>query len=150
MQDTSYRVKSADVLKGAGIIAIVFIHILTQGEPNGANSSMTGYPFFFDVTYAGLMMFFLFQGYFYKPQSGYRNNMRKRAIQLVPPFVVCGIVLTLIMAGWGNIYGYPTNPDELINALTIALTNNALRPIEIESTMYPLVIQGWYFLIPLK
>ncbi len=143
--EVKYRSRSADVLKGAGIIAIVFIHIMTQAEPRNVANGMTGYPFIFDVTYAGLMMFFLFQGYFYKPHSGYWNNLKKRIIQLVPPFIVCSIVLTLIMAGWGNIYGYYTSTDELIHALALALTNNALEPIEIPSTFYPLVIQAGIF-----
>ena len=146
--ETAYY-KSAGFLKGIAITSIVFVHSFSNMAPEFplqyTNNSMNNPAL--DLFFSGLMMFFLLSGYFYKPKNGFWKNTKKRIIQIVPVFIICGIVLTLIMVGWGNIYGFFTDADTLIKDLVDTLTAFAFQEPWVEGSEYGYVLIGWYFLM---
>ncbi len=133
-----------DVLKGFGAVGVVFIHVMTLG-PTTTNS--IGSTPLIELFYSGLMMFFILSGYFYKPGVKPLDNIKKRAKQILIPFVVFCILLTVIMALYGDILGYHSEVSEVIDVIVKTLTSYAFMMPAEEYDAYSLISVGWYFLM---
>ena len=80
------RLISVDVLKGILIVAIVFIHLVISRDivSTADAADIEGYTvgsesigsLVIQALYLGLMAFFVFSGYFYRPGRGFVENMR--------------------------------------------------------------------------
>ncbi len=141
--------RSADFLKGFAIIVVVILHGFSGLAPEDPSQTPITelYNPILDLFFSALMMFFLLSGYFYKPKNGFWKNVKKRIIQIVPIFIICGTLLTLIMVGWGNIFGFFSSPDDIIKDLVDTLTMFSFQEPWIYGSEYGYVCIGWYFLM---
>lgn len=105
------RLKSADILKGMIMVTIVIAHLLWLGPSKGEGSRDTS--IILQVLYLGLLSFFIISGYFYKPGRSFKENMRKRSMQLLVALIVCSIVLPIALYAWFLILGQPQTTDDL-------------------------------------
>lgn len=141
--------RSADFLKGFAIIVIVILHSFSGLAPEDPSEIPITelYNPILDIFYSALMMFFLLSGYFYKPENGRWKNIKKRIIQIVPIFIICGTLLTLIMVGWGNIFGFTSSMDDIVKDLVNTLTMFSFQQPWIYGSEYGYVCIGWYFVM---
>ena len=77
------RVRSLDMYKGIAILGVIAVHVfifptMQQGEAEGS-----GMPLVVQALYLGLLGFFAISGYFYRPNRGFANNVKKRLLILV-------------------------------------------------------------------
>ncbi len=99
------RIRSLDIAKGICIIAIVFCHTMehavVQGEdmvvPSGSSLVTDPFTVVGQFFYNLLFVFFMISGYLHKPGRTFAQNVSRRAIQILPAFVICTTVLTFAM-----------------------------------------------------
>ena len=99
------------MMKGFVIIAIVFIHlfILCGTESVGEATGDGSFPYYLQAIYAGLMIFFIASGYFFRPGRGYLRNILKRILPLGLAILLGILLLPLALFCWLSILGQ--NPD---------------------------------------
>ena len=101
-EERSGRIRSLDVLKGAAIIGVVMAHIvLVPNEGEGQYNRSLG-----ELFYAALPMFIVITGYFYRPDRGILENIKRRLVPMIIMFVLLTISLNLIMCGYMMLLGY--------------------------------------------
>ena len=106
METKAKRLQYVDAIKGIGILWIIFYHLTAQGA-------------FKDFVLNPLMelflvLFFFFSGYFYKPgKASIGNNIGKRALKLLVPFVVYALLFWAI----GTLYLTLTNQAPFLETL---------------------------------
>ena len=139
------RYRSPDVLKGFVIFAITIVHIVLSsgaaigsGEPN----------LVIQIVYLGLMVFFIISGYFYKPGSGFRSNMKKRVSQILVALVLCSFIIPIILYVWLVLLGYQMDINDYIEAVKSGfwLNNMFITPEAYHYYPYSSGFVGYYFL----
>ena len=106
------RVQSIDILKGAAIIGVVFAHIMFIQNSEDIERS-AGLTFNIgELFYAGLPMFLVMSGYFYRPNALWLN-IRKRVLPLVIGLIACTVGLTVIMYYYLDFLGYDLTDSDL-------------------------------------
>ncbi len=148
------RMKSVDLVKGVAIVTVVFIHLLnlqapaenfgiSPGEPN-VLSLMTVLGMF----YTALSLFYLFSGYFYRPDRSAWQNIKKRLVQLVGWGFGLFIVLTIVMFCYLSMTGkYNLTIDDFNNYFWIMLAGNPFQPTIPEPCFA--IHMGFYFVATL-
>ena len=91
------RIRSLDLYKGIAILGIIAVHVIIfpsmqQGETEGS-----GLPLVVQGLYLGLLGFFAISGYFYRPNRGFANNVKKRLSILGLGYLACSLILPLIL-----------------------------------------------------
>lgn len=100
------RIEWVDILKGLAIFLVVFGHVEVYSE-----SHLDG--FFFRLQDIFCMpLFFFLSGLFAKPQYSINDSIlciKKKFIQLIIPFLVCGSFYVFIMSDkpWWALFWYP-------------------------------------------
>ncbi|MCQ2070971.1 MAG: acyltransferase [archaeon] len=89
------RLKNVDMVKGVAIFAIVILHAM-YCQPSYSTTSIASSPPI-DFLYSGLIAFFIFSGYFYRPERNAKQNITKRILQLTVVSTVLLLVLPLIL-----------------------------------------------------
>jgi len=143
----SSRIEYVDALKGAIIIAVVFVHLvmLTGMDREGSGGEM---PLFLQALYLGLMGYFVISGYFFRPGRGFAENMRRRGLQLVTALLICTFVLTTVLYLWANLFGQCLGTDDYVDAI-VQCFGSMLSFEDISSTLWsPLSSPsvGYYYL----
>ncbi len=136
--------ESIDLMKGIAIVAIVFIHIIVLQPSTGSGS--TNSPVL-EIFYSGLTMFFVFTGYFYKSGGSYWKKIKKRAVQIFVPYLICVFILIPLMALYGNLLGYNTDLSDLLGQIVKGITSNAFNMPSFDYNSYAAIQTGWYFLM---
>ncbi len=127
-EENGTRFSSIDILKGIAIIGIVLVHVVIRRSEGGGET-----PLFMQTLYLILMSFFLISGYFYRPGQGFKQNMKKRVLQLGVAITVCSIVLPAIMLIWLFIVGQaPADPlNDYVEAVLRAMNiTNVFEPVD--------------------
>ncbi len=91
------RIKSLDMYKGIAILGIIAVHVfifptMQQGETEGSSL-----PLVVQGLYLGLLGFFAISGYFYRPNRGFGDNVKKRLAILGLGYISCALILPLIL-----------------------------------------------------
>lgn len=91
------RIRSLDMYKGIAILGILAVHVfifpsMQQGETEGSSL-----PLVVQALYLGLLGFFAISGYFYRPNRGFGNNVKKRLSILGLGYISCSLILPLIL-----------------------------------------------------
>jgi len=158
MSDYVARLGSVDLLKGVLIVAIVFVHlVLSRSDilfgaadaavdigPQGESTTSL----LIQALYLGLMIFFIFSGYFYRPGRGFKENMRKRFFQLVVALSICAIVLPIIIYIWMAVWGKAPDISDILIAFQWGFgLNGVFEPLDV-FTEHPIcgACVGYYFL----
>ena len=126
MKTQKERLQYVDALKGIGILWIVFYHLTAAGsfKTYVLNPLMELF----------LVLFFFFSGYFYRPNKApIGENIGKRAVSLLVPFVV----YALLFWGIGTIYLVATSQAPFMEAL------GCLRNFFV-GAIWNRDIQGWF------
>jgi len=97
------RLKSLDVLKGFIILIIVFAHLFMCVPGDGSRGPSSP---IIATLYMGLMLFFLISGYFFRPGRSAKENILKRAIQLMIPLIAMCAIFPIILYGYLSLMGY--------------------------------------------
>lgn len=112
------RVRSLDMYKGIAILGVIAVHVfifptMQQGEAEGS-----GMPLVVQALYLGLLGFFAISGYFYRPNRGFANNVKKRLLILGLGYISCSLILPLLLCLEMAIAG-PNTPsfDDYLDAL---------------------------------
>ena len=82
----------------------------------GAGRSVDGVGGDFNIAefaYAGLPMFMVISGYFYKRGKGYIDNVKHRVIPVIITLVISAVFLTSMMYGYLWILGYDLSGYDL-------------------------------------
>jgi len=96
------RYKSLDVFKGLAIFGVIVTHLaILQGDTGEGGSSP-----FTELMYAGLPMFMLVSGMFYRPGRTYLENLRRRVLPFVILFAVAVVGMTLVAYAYMWAIGY--------------------------------------------
>ena len=109
---TGHRIVTLDVLKGALMLGIILIHLFYLSDAHVSRPESSS-PIYIQMLYLGLMLFFISAGYFFRPDRGVVNNIKKRAIQLLIPIVVGLIVLPTILFGYLTVLGQAPTWEDL-------------------------------------
>ena len=119
------RIEYVDALKGAIIIAIVFVHLtmLSGMERGGSAQEM---PLVMQALYLGLMSYFIISGYFFRPGRGFSENMRRRGTQLVAALLICTLVLPAVLYLWATIFGKCPGTDDYVRAMMQCFASQAV------------------------
>jgi len=121
----SGRLKTADVLKGALILGVIFVHmfLLNQVDDTGRSVSPILQP-----VYMALIGFFVISGYFL-PSGDYIRRIMKRS-KLLIVLVVCSTVLPIALYLWLWVLGQPSTPDDLWMSIVASFGNqNVFMPL---------------------
>ena len=113
-----------DVFKGLAISLIAILHISIV-----ARSGMSEPSPFLQALYLGLVGFFIMSGYFFRPERGFRENMRCRVKVLFIGLVAAAFILPIISFIWCSIWGQPTGFEDLVDCW--------IRTFAVERTMVP-------------
>ena len=100
------RTRAQDAAKGLMIIAIVFFHcyLLVAPNPTAAVMNFNILAAFFPFL---LSTFFFYTGYNYLPNGrSVKDNILRRAKQLLIPLVVCFVISIVIIGGFELIYNH--------------------------------------------
>lgn len=111
----SGRLKNVDVAKGMAMIAIVFLHGFICQPSLDNNSISTSPPL--DFFYSGLMLFFIFSGYFYRASRSAGVNLYKRIIQITVFTSLLIVIMPLIVCAEFAIVGIPFTIDDFLVCL---------------------------------
>ena len=109
---SSKRIVTLDVLKGALMIGIVLIHLFYLSDAHTSRPGSVS-PVYIQMLYLGLMLFFISAGYFFRPDRGVVNNIKKRVVQLLIPILVGLIVLPTILFAYLTALGQAPTWDDL-------------------------------------
>ncbi len=142
-EGTGNRLQLVDFAKGFAIITIVFVHIFVlvpTDDPGTASSTPVT-----EFMYSGLMLFFIFAGYFYKSDRTPMQNIKRRAIQLLGTFIIAGFVLNLLMAGYLAARGYSIDFGEVFTEIFKGMFCLPFAEADVDAAVYD-VNNGWYFL----
>ena len=140
------RYRSPDVLKGFVIFMITVVHIVLSagaamgsGEPN----------LIIQIVYLGLMVFFIFSGYFYRPGSGFVSNMKRRVSQILVAVALCSFIIPIILYAWLVLLGYQMDIGDYIEAVLSGfwLNNMFITPEAYHHYPYCCGFIGYYFLM---
>jgi len=159
MIEENQRLRSVDILKGILIVAVVFVHLLISRSDilvtaadaasiGGSEGSPGIASLVIQALYLGLMFFFIFSGYFYRPGRGFVANMKKRSIQLVVALSICAIILPMIIYGLMAICGKAPDMEDLLSAFQWGFgLNGVFEPYDV-FTPHPLCggSVGYYYL----
>lgn len=103
------RIESLDMAKGLGIVAVLVLHICVLGTVGNI---------LFMVLFGYLMPFYFFtSGYTYKTGRGIGFNIKRRAGQILLPFLKYTIAVSVICISWDVIRGQATIAQGLNDAL---------------------------------
>lgn len=100
------RTRAQDAAKGLMIIAVVFFHcyLLVAPNPTAAVMNFNILAAFFPFL---LSTFFFYTGYNYLPNGrSVKDNILRRAKQLLIPLVVCFVISIVIIGGFELIYNH--------------------------------------------
>ena len=146
------RLKTADVLKGALILGVVFVHMfmLNKVDDTGRTISPILQPL-----YMGLISFLVISGYFI-PSGDYFQKVKKRS-KLLITLVVCSLVLPVALYIWLWLLGQPSTLDDLWLSIVASFGNqNVFEPLGTPDSIkvcysayaqYFLWVMFWSFLI---
>ncbi len=104
------RIKSLDVYKGIAILGVLAVHVFVYSTMQDKGGDQSGMPLVLQGLYLGLLGFFAISGYFYRPNRGIRNNLRKRFGILGLAYFSCAIILPMILCAEMAIAG-PNTPS---------------------------------------
>ncbi len=139
------RIRGLDGLKGAVIIGIVFAHLVLL---NGMNREGGGeMPLYMQTLYLALMTFFIISGYVFKPDRGFKANMRPRL--LIPiAMTTTAIIFPLVIYAWATIFGQCPGLDDLTAAILQGFRlQNVFEDVSIPlTTPVSFVSVGCYYL----
>lgn len=125
--DESGRIRTADVLKGAMILGIVFVHLFML---NAVDDTERTASLLAQVVYMGLVGFFFISGYFHRPGSSLRENLIKRS-KLLVALLICSLVLPILLYIWLWVLGQPATVDDLWISIVASLGNqNDFMPLD--------------------
>ena len=100
------RTRAQDAAKGLMIIAIVFFHCFLVTSPNPMESA-TSFNILGAIFPFLLSSFFFYTGYNYLPNGrSFKDNIGRRAKQLLIPLVVCVFISTIIIGGLELAYNH--------------------------------------------
>lgn len=93
------RIRSLDFYKGFAILAVMAVHVFVfQNMDTGNGDGQSGgMPLIVQCMYLGLMGFFVISGYFYRPNRGFVNNVKKRLLIGGVAYLSCALILPLIL-----------------------------------------------------
>ncbi|MCQ2084895.1 MAG: acyltransferase [archaeon] len=139
------RLYSIDVIKGFIIIAVVLLHfiiIVPSDEPRTGNSNLA-----LQALYTGLMLFFIFSGYFFRPEKSSWSQVKKRLIIIGTVTVAGLVILPVIMYVYVTLLGYGTDPMDLPQCFRSLFGNWKIFNIDTNED-FPIfaIHNGYYFL----
>lgn len=125
----SSRIKSLDILRGAAIIGVITVHIMF-GAGRGVDGSVAGDFNVAELVYAGLPMFMVITGYFYKSGRSYMDNVKHRIVPVLLVLMISTVFLTSMMFGYMWILGYDLSGYNLLeDILTILIGKGCFSTI---------------------
>ena len=125
----SSRIKSLDILRGAAIIGVITVHIMF-GAGRGVDGSVAGDFNVAELVYAGLPMFMVITGYFYKSGRSYMDNVKHRIVPVLLVLIISTVFLTSMMFGYMWILGYDLSGYNLLeDILTILIGKECFSTI---------------------
>lgn len=95
--DDKVRIKSLDVYKGIAILGVLAVHVFVYTTMQDKGGDQSGMPLILQGLYLGLLGFFAISGYFYRPNRGIKNNLKKRFGILGLAYFSCAIILPVIL-----------------------------------------------------
>lgn len=104
---------------------------------------------FLEIVYAGLFIFFMISGYFYKPGRSHSESLRRRLRKMVPAFLVCIVVLPLIIYLIMCAQGTTVTPDRAAYNIAAFLLGQSFvngLGIEVEFIATTEVLGPYYFI----
>ena len=110
----SSRIRSLDILRGAAIIGVITVHIMF-GAGRGVDGDVAGGFNVAELVYAGLPMFMVITGYFYKSGRSYMDNVKHRVVPVILVLVISTVFLTSIMFGYMWMLGYDLSDYDLFS-----------------------------------
>ncbi len=140
------RLKTIDMLKGIAIFGLVMIHFVFVTSGTGEDSKPSP---LFEFVYCYLFMFFVISGYFYRPERGFCNNVKKRISQILVVYVACTVLLTAVMFVYLSMTGYDLNIADLPEVIWKCLIGKtAFNQYGTAVSMYGVfeIGQGYYYL----
>ncbi|MCQ2070912.1 MAG: acyltransferase [archaeon] len=143
---SSPRLKNVDVVKGFAALAIVILHAIVL-QPGGTPDDVTSSPAL-DFLYSGLFLFFIFSGYFYRPNRSVADNIKRRLYQLVFVSSVCIIALSAIMWVYLILLGYDLGPSDLFDSLWLVIGGKTVFQdlSSAPTSLYTMSLSGYYFI----
>ena len=125
----SNRIRSLDILRGAAIIGVITVHIMF-GMGRGVDGDVAAGFNIAELIYAGLPMFMVITGYFYKSGRGYIDNVKHRVVPVVLLLIISTVFLTSLMYGYMWMLGYDLGGYDLFNdILTIIIGKESFNII---------------------
>jgi len=109
---TNGRVKSIDMLKGAAIIGVVLAHLMFIQNAVYVETERDLLYTLAELPYAGLPMFLVLSGYFYKSRP-LMYNLKRKVFPLIIALIVAVVVLTVLMYCYLSILGYDLSQSDL-------------------------------------
>ena len=126
MAEEKKRLQYVDVIKGIGILFVVFLHLIA---PCAFKNTVLNH-----LTEIFVVAFFFFSGYFYRPgKRSLGENIKNRAKSLMFPFFRFSLFFWLV----GSIYLVATKAEPLVEAF-LCLRNF------LAGCIWNRVIQGWF------
>ena len=106
------RVRSIDILKGAAIIGVVLAHLMFIQNAVYVETERDLLYTLDELPYAGLPMFLVLSGYFYKSNS-IVYNLKKKVFPLIIALILAVVVLTVVMYCYLLLLGYDLSGSDL-------------------------------------
>ena len=125
------RIDILDLYKGMAILGVIITHlVLLQNGTDGYSNEPSA---FVQFMYAGLIMFIVVSGYFYKPGRSYMENVRRRVVPLFVMFVVLTILMTVILYLYLIALGYDLSQYSLADVLLTAVLGKGYAFVDFTS-----------------
>ena len=148
----SSRIKSLDILRGAAIIGVITVHIMF-GMGRGVDGDVAAGFNVAELVYAGLPMFMVITGYFYRSGRRYIDNVKHRVVPVILVLIISTVFLTSIMYGYMWVLGYDLSNYDLFNdIMTIIIGKECFNTIGVDgftagAVLAPYDISaGYYYL----
>ena len=126
------RIKSLDILRGAAIIGVITVHIMF-GMGRGVDGDVAGGFNVAELVYAGLPMFMVITGYFYKSGRKYIDNVKHRVVPVILVLIISTVFLTSIMYGYMWVLGYDLSSYDLFSdIMTIIIGKECFSTIGVD------------------